>query len=161
MDSDIQVLRNRHFAVMDCLMAHPDWTQKEVAEALGYSESWLSQMVNSSLFQTAFKADRKRYEDDLRASILAGTKDAIKVSREIMNDANQPAVIRRQSAKDILDQGHAAAIQKSASLSLSAEVPAELLPRLDAIMKELDVPFAPKKLMVRPEEKVSEDGAWH
>ena len=157
MDSDIQVLRNRHFAVMDCLMAHPDWSQKEVAEALGYSESWLSQMVNSSLFQTAFKAYRRRYEDDLRASIVAGTLAAIKVSKEIMEDKQQPAVIRRQSAKDILDQGHAAAIQKTASLSLTGEIPAELLPRLDAVMKELDIPFVPKKLMARPEEVKHED----
>lgn len=153
---EIQVLRNRHFGVMDVLIAHPEWTQKEVAEALGYSESWLSQMMNSSLFKTAFTAYRRRFEEDLRESIVKATRAAIEVSLEIMQDKNSPAVIRRQSAKDILDQGHAAAVSKSASLSLSAEVPAELLPRLDAVMKELDLPYAPKKLIERPDEPEKE-----
>ena len=149
---DIQVLRNKHFSIMDLIIAHPDWSQKEIAEALNYSESWLSAIVNSSLFKTAFAAYRRRYEDDLRETILKGTKAAIDVSVEIMQDKNNPAVIRRQSARDILDQGHAADIAKSASLSLSAEVPAELLPRLDSLMKELDLPYSPKKMLDRPEE---------
>ena len=157
MDSDIQVLRNKHFAIMDMLLAHPEWTQKEVAESLNYSESWLSSLVNSSLFQTAFRAYRQRYEEDLRGSIVAATTEAIKVSVEIMKDKGSPAVIRQQSARDILAQGHAKAVEKRASLSLTGEVPAELLPRMEVIMKELDMPFVAKKLLERPEESVNKD----
>jgi hypothetical protein len=157
MDNDIQVLRNRHFAIMDMLLAHPEWNQKDVAESLNYSESWLSSLVNSSLFQTAFRTYRQRYEEALRGSIVAATTEAIKVSVEIMKDKGSPAVIRQQSARDILAQGHAKAVEKRASLSLTGEVPAELLPRMEVIMKELDLPFAPKKLLVRPEESMNKD----
>jgi hypothetical protein len=149
---DIQVLRNRHFAIMDALIAHPEWTQKEVAESLNYSETRMSEILNSSLFQTAFRAYRQRFEEELRESIVAATTEAIKVSVEIMKDTAAPAVIRQQSARDILSQGHAKAVEKRASLSLTGEVPPELLPRMEQIMKELDKPFAPKKLMARPEE---------
>jgi hypothetical protein len=88
---------------------------------------------------------------------VAATTEAIKVSVEIMKDKGSPAVIRQQSARDILAQGHAKAVEKRASLSLTGEVPAELLPRMEVIMKELDLPFAPKKLLVRPEESMNKD----
>jgi len=151
-DTDIQVLRNRHFAIMDTMIAHPSWTLGQVAESLNYNEKYLGEVTRSTLFQTAFKEYRRKYEAALRESIVEATKKAIATSVEIFEDRNKPDSIRQVSIKDILDQGHAKAIDKKASLNMDMEIPAELLPRMEAFMKEATEPFVPKKIMERPDE---------
>jgi glucose-6-phosphate isomerase len=151
-DHEIQVLRNRHFAIMDALIVHPEWTQQMIAESLNYSEQHLSDIVNASLFKTAFREYRQKYEKALRESIVEATQKAIKVSMEIMENKNEPAMVRQISVRDILAQGHAKAVEKSARLNMEMEIPSELLPRMEAFMKEVAAPFIPKKLLERPEE---------
>lgn len=151
-DTEIQTLRNRHFAIMDAMIMHPEWKQKEIAENLNYSEAHLSDIVNASLFKTAFREYRQKYEKQLRDNIVEATKKAIDVSVEIMEDRNQPAAVRQISVRDILEQGHAKAIDKKASFNMDMEIPAELLPRMEAFMNEMAKPFVPKKLLERPEE---------
>jgi hypothetical protein len=59
--------------------------------------------------------------------------------------------------RDILAQGHAKAVERKASLNVDMEIPAELLPKMEAFMKEMAAPFTPKKLLERPDEIETED----
>jgi hypothetical protein len=158
MGDDVQVLRNRHFALMDAMLAHPEWTQRQLGEALNYSESRVGDIVNSSLFKTAFSEYRARFQKELQASIVEATLDAIQVSQEIIKDKGTPTALRQVSISAILSQGHAKAMEKRANLNMEMEVPAELLPRMEEVMQELGRPRAPLKMMERPPEDETEEG---
>jgi hypothetical protein len=56
-------------------------------------------------------------------------------------------------------QGHAKAVEKSARLNVDVEIPAALLTNLDAIKKEFEIPFTPKKLFSKPEEQLEKKDA--
>ena len=157
MANDLQVLKNRHFALMDAMIAHPEWTQGQLGEAVNYSEGWIGDIINSSLFKTAFAEYRRRFQKQLTDSIVEATTAAIQVSREIMEDKGTPTALRQASARDILAQGHAKAMEKRANLNMEMDVPAELLPRMEQIMEELGKPLAPIKQMERPEEHEDTD----
>lgn len=157
MGGDLQELKNRHFAIMDALIAYPSKTNKEHAEQLGYSEGRFSIITNSTLFRYAFAEYRRKFTDDLREKVVEATLSAVRFSKEIIEDTNTPTQLRQISARDILMQGHAKAVEKSARLNVDVEIPAELLTNLDAIKKEFEIPFTPKKLFLKPEEIVEKD----
>jgi DNA-binding MarR family transcriptional regulator len=156
---DLQELKSRHFGIMDALIAYPSKTNRELAEQLGYSEGRFSAITNSSLFRYALAEYRRRFQDDLREKIVEATLSAVKYSKEIVEDENTPTQLRQVSARDILMQGHAKAVEKSARLNVDFEIPAALLTNLDAIKKEFEIPFTPKKLFSKPEEQVEKDEA--
>ena len=49
--TQLQDLSYRHEAILDWLVLNPDKSQGDCARALGYTEAWLSQVINSNLFQ--------------------------------------------------------------------------------------------------------------
>lgn len=48
--TQIKDLSYRHEAILDWLMLNPDKSQGDCARELGYTEAWLSQVINSNLF---------------------------------------------------------------------------------------------------------------
>jgi len=48
-------LSHRHDYILDWLICNPHRSQRECARELGYTEAWLSQIINSDLFQAEYK----------------------------------------------------------------------------------------------------------
>lgn len=51
----IKKLSSRHHAILDCKLKHPEWTQRQIAAALNYTEAWVSIVVNSNSFQAMYR----------------------------------------------------------------------------------------------------------
>jgi len=49
--TQLQDLSYRHDGILNWLILNPDKSQGDCARALGYTEAWLSQVINSNLFQ--------------------------------------------------------------------------------------------------------------
>lgn len=65
----IKTLRNLHLSIMDFMLANPGLPQWAVANHFGKTQSWLSTIVNSDLFQLHYHERRKLIEDDQRRAI--------------------------------------------------------------------------------------------
>ncbi len=52
-----------HDAVIDWMIANPQGTQGELASLFGYSEPWVSTMINSDAFQAALQERRREITD--------------------------------------------------------------------------------------------------
>lgn len=65
----VKTLRNIHLAIMDFMLANPGIPQWAVANHFGKTQSWLSTIVNSDLFQLHYHERRKLIEDDQRRAI--------------------------------------------------------------------------------------------
>ena len=151
-------MRPRYMAIMELMVMNPVLTQGEIAEALGYTPSRLSIIMNSPVFQLAYNEFRRRHQDRISDRVIDATLEALDVEREIMKDKTEISSLRQQSARDILDLGHAKAIEKKASLNATAEVPFELLAGLKELTKELAIPFKPTRFLQRQKGKEAEDG---
>ena len=51
----VDKLSNKHMAIMDFMVGNPELSQKEVARVFELTESWLSTVVNTELFQDQFQ----------------------------------------------------------------------------------------------------------
>lgn len=60
-------VRYTHDAMIDRLLADPCISQNELAEAFGYSASWISQIMSSDAFQARFAARRAELVDPVVA----------------------------------------------------------------------------------------------
>lgn len=59
-----------HAALIDLMIAHPEWSQKEWARHFGYSQSWISQIICSDAFQEQLEKRRQEIVDPtLRATV--------------------------------------------------------------------------------------------
>lgn len=67
----IKSLNYSHDGMIDLIVANPGITQNEIARQLGYSVSWISQVINSDAFQSRL-ADRKT---ELVDPIITATLD--------------------------------------------------------------------------------------
>ena len=65
----VKTLRNIHLAIMDFMLANPGIPQWAVANHFGKTQSWLSTIVNSDLFQLHYHERRRLIEDDQRRAI--------------------------------------------------------------------------------------------
>lgn len=52
---ELTKLNHRHAQIVNWLILHPDKTQGDCARAFGYTEPWLSRLINSDLFQVALQ----------------------------------------------------------------------------------------------------------
>lgn len=53
--AEIQRVRYTHEAIAEFLVTNPTVSQGEIAKVFGYSESWLSQVINSDAFQAYYR----------------------------------------------------------------------------------------------------------
>ena len=152
MSNGIPELRNRHFNLMDAMILHPEMNQNELAELLNYSPSRFSIIVNSPLFKLAFAEYRRKHEANISSLAVEASSAALRFSMGILEDKEVPVPIRQLSARDILSQGHAKAIERRAEMKLEGEIPKEFFESLSGVAKELGVEFKPTRLLQRPDE---------
>jgi len=77
--TQLQDLSYRHEAILDWLILNPAKSQRECALALGYTEAWLSQVINSNLFQARLamlQQEKRECGIFTIAEKLAGLADA-------------------------------------------------------------------------------------
>jgi hypothetical protein len=58
-----------HDAIMNWMIAHPDRSLRECANAFGYTQSWLSTMIHSNLFQARLKEKQAAHFSGLSATL--------------------------------------------------------------------------------------------
>jgi hypothetical protein len=148
-----QTVRNRHFSIMEKMVAQPHMTQNQLAEQMGYTPSRFSIIVNSPLFKFAFESYRRSHMEKISDLVVEATTSALKFSKAVVENVDVETPLRQVSAKDILGLGHAKAVDRTASLTVSAQVPAELLESLRPILEEVAQPFTPKRFFIKPPEK--------
>lgn len=149
---DPQKLRNRHLAIMEELVANPRMDQNEMAQRMGITPSRFSVIVNSPLFLYAFAEYRKTHMDKISDLAAEATTVALRFSKEVVENKEVVIPIRQVSARDILSQGHAKAVEKRATLNVDVPLPPEALGRLEAILSEVAVPFKPTRTLTVPQE---------
>ena len=64
-------LSRRHEAVLKWMLEHPAATQKECAKATGYSETWISRIVNNAEFREKFEQVTRPILHDAVRQMLA------------------------------------------------------------------------------------------
>ena len=114
--------------------------------------------MNDPVFKLAFDGYRAQHSEkvsNLRAeldnSIKEATKSAIKASVNIIEAKDVPAVIQQVSISQILAQGHAKAVERSAHMEIP--VPPDMLRELMQVSREMLTPLVPVKRL----EKVKEE----
>ena len=152
-----QKLRNRHLAMMEELLANPEVSQNDLAQKLGLTPSRFSIIINSPLFQYAFKEYRRDHMEKISDLVADATTAAIKFSKDVIENQNVEMATRQVSARDILSQGHAKAVEKRANLNLDVPVPVEALKGLDKVLAEVATPFKPTRSLSVPQGGEDED----
>lgn len=82
-----------HDQMIDLILATPGITQNAIAEATGYSVSWVSQIMNADAFKVRLAARREALVDpEIRESIERSFDGLIKRSQDILRDKlSQPS----------------------------------------------------------------------
>lgn len=79
-------MSHRHDAIMDWMIANPDKTLGECAVEMGYTQPWLSVIVNSDMFQARYRERRDELEGvihfDVKARLMAATSIALDKTME-------------------------------------------------------------------------------
>lgn len=66
--AELATVSHVHEAIMNWMIANPERSQRECADAFGYTQSWLSTMVHSNLFQARLKEKQSEL-----FSVIAGS----------------------------------------------------------------------------------------
>lgn len=153
--------KNRRMALMELMILHPELSGKEIGAMVQLSKSRTSAIMHDPVFELAFEKYREQHSNkvsDLRAEldnqIKEATKSAIKASKDIIeapDDSTMPTVVRQASISQILAQGHAKAIERSAHMEIP--IPQDLIRELLSVSKEMLTPIIPVKRL----EKIREE----
>lgn len=89
----VKGLSYRHEAIIDYMLANPDMNKGEIAEALGYTVSYFSILINSDLFQAEFRARRDEFSETLsdrtQRKLFSVTEKAAKVVEEQLSKLDE------------------------------------------------------------------------
>lgn len=88
----------RHQAIADEMLANPWMTQGDIAEKLGFTQSWLSTIVNSGTFQAYLQERRQEFNQILasqaqRKSLELGMKAMDKAAAALDADEVDPVEV--------------------------------------------------------------------
>ena len=151
----IQKLSFKHEGLMNSLLANPHWSYAEHAAALGYTQSWVSQIVNSDMFQKELHERAKEagvtlgvsIQEKMRATyglaledvqnrivngkasekLLTDTMKALGATREFAPSTHiGPSYNWNLSAQEIADLRERAAQLKQGKTTTKAEVTVEI-----------------------------------
>jgi hypothetical protein len=150
-------------ALMELMILHPELPGKEIGAMVQLSKSRTSAIMHDPVFVLALEKYREQHSDkvsDLRAEldnqIKDATRSAIQASKEIIEHKgdDMPIVVKQASISQILAQGHAKAIERSAHMEIP--VPQELIRELLSVSREMLTPLVPVKRLEKIHEEDSE-----
>jgi len=61
----LEDINHRHEAIADMMLSHPDLKKGEIAKKLGYTQPWLSAVINSDAFKLYYEKRRMQYTAEL------------------------------------------------------------------------------------------------
>lgn len=74
-ENQIKSVRWWHEEIVSLMIARPDWRQYQMAQYFGVTEAWLSQIINSDVFQ-AYKAERlARHHENVSTTTIERVED--------------------------------------------------------------------------------------
>lgn len=94
----------RHEAVIDLMIACPKMTKGQIALELGYTQAWLSTLINSDAFQMRLAERRQAVAMDLDSA-------AVKRLHELDQAASE--IIAKELEKDEVDPYYALNVKKT------------------------------------------------
>ena len=143
-------LSHRHVELMAQMIANPHLTQGELANLLGFNEHHLGLIIKSDLFRFAFKQYQREHLGKVSDLAADATVSALRFSMEVLGKDGVAIEVKQDSAKDILNLGHAKAVEKRASIDAHFELPKEFLGGIKAILDEVTKPFEPTRTIQPP-----------
>lgn len=83
-----------HAALIDLIIEHPEWDQKDFAAHFGYTEGWMSNIMASDAFQAALASRKEEVIDpELKATVEERFRGLVIQSIKVLQaKLNQPAV---------------------------------------------------------------------
>jgi len=95
---EIAKISYRHEAIIDWLLANPDRPLIACARELGYTQAWLSVIINSEMFQAAYHARATRYHAEVEASI----RDRMLATASLSLEATAERISRGDASERLL-----------------------------------------------------------
>lgn len=87
---ELKSMGPKHMAIADALLANPEQKRGDLAGQMHVSESWLSIVIHSSVFQEYFAARRDKHEEELRSKIVGKQLEvallALNKLQDVLND---------------------------------------------------------------------------
>jgi hypothetical protein len=140
-------LNYTHEACVEMLVAHPELTQRRIAEMFGYSEAWLSTIICSDAFQARLAQRREEIIDPLlRLSVEERFKAAVNRSFEVlMEKMSGPArLVSDQVAIRVAEMGGKVLAAKAANgPQAPLMAPGERIKAIAGRLRELQRPAEP------------------
>lgn len=95
---ELKAISHVHEAVLNWMIAHPDKKLSQCAEHFGYTQSWLSTMIHSDLFQAALKEKQDKVFSGLAGTIneklMAGADIGVTKLVEKLETSEDPKFIK-------------------------------------------------------------------
>lgn len=79
-------LSHRHHAIMDWMLLNPDKKLRDCALALGYTQAWLSTVINGDAFQAEFAKRRKEIDHVIAHDIPSKMRVLADIALEKLTD---------------------------------------------------------------------------
>lgn len=103
MSYQISRLSHKHDAIMDWLLANPEKKMAECARAFGVTQTWLSIVVNSDLFQARYKRLLEEHRDTrvmpLRDKLIGTASRAVEKLGDQIETTDDPSFLLEASDK--------------------------------------------------------------
>lgn len=99
-------LRYTHDAMIDLIIAHPEWSQNQIAAHFGYSAAWISQLFCSDAFREKLAARREEIIDPtLRATVEERFQSIARQALDIISSklAKHPDAVSDRTALRALE----------------------------------------------------------
>lgn len=97
--AQIQKLNNTHEAILDWLLLNPEKSLRECADHFGYTQAWLSTVINSD----AFRVQYSKLRGDVHARVCADVPTRMTRISEIALDKLAEMVEKSEDADFILE----------------------------------------------------------
>lgn len=99
MAATLQKLSYKHDEVMDCILANPHITLAQLSLQTGYTVPWLSQLINSDMFQAVYQQRR----GEVVAPIISTIQEKLAALGHMAVEKVSAAVARSEDPEFLLD----------------------------------------------------------
>lgn len=96
-------MKHRHEEVLMWILLNPHKTQRELARDLGYTEAWLSTLINTDMFQERLKALRDTYHSTAFVGVRSKAEAAATLALDRLTEVLENDVEHDLSPSFILE----------------------------------------------------------
>lgn len=85
-NTQLSKIRHWHEQIVDLMLARPEWTQGQIASYFDKTEAWLSQVINSDLFQAYYHGRMKEHQERVSEGIIDKVEGLAAVSLDKLHN---------------------------------------------------------------------------